>query len=123
MQKHKNAATVEEYLKDFPQDVQWRLNRIREIILNTVPEVQEKISWGAPSYYAGAYLMQIAGYENHIGFYTCPETLAAFREELTPFRTNTKNTVQFPHDKELPFELIEQMVKFRAGLLREKTGR
>lgn len=122
MQKHKNAATVEDYIKDFPPDVQWRLNRIREIILSTVPEVQEKISWGAPSYYAGAYLMQIAGYEKHIGFYTCPETVAAFREELALYRTNTKNTVQFPHDRELPFELVEKMIKFRAGLIKEKPG-
>ena len=52
--------------------------------------------------------------KKHIGFYTSLTTLEYFKEQLKDYKTNMKNTVQFPIDKELPFDLIKEMVLFKV---------
>ena len=36
---------------------------------------------------------------------------------MSGYKTNEKNTVQFPHNKELPLDLMKEMILFR---IREK---
>ena len=43
--------TVDEYIASYPNDIQAQLNELRTIIKNTSPEIEEKLSWGAPTYY------------------------------------------------------------------------
>lgn len=38
--------------------------------------------------------------------------MQAFEKELADYKSS-KSTVQFPHDKPLPKELIESMVKYK----------
>lgn len=109
---------VDRYIEGFDPFVQERLRAVRSIILETVPGCEEKLSWGAPTYYLNGYLLQFAAYKKHLGFYTTPATLKRFQEELSGYKTNEKNTVQFPHDGELPCELIRKMTAFR---LEEKS--
>ena len=58
-----------------------------------------------------------AAYKKHLGFYTTPATLEHWKEALSGYKTNEKNTVQFPHNKELPLDLMKEMILFR---IREK---
>ena len=105
--------TVDEYIASYPNDIQSQLNELRTIIKNTSPEIEEKLSWGAPTYYYHGYLLQFACGKKHLGFYTTPTTIKYFQEELKPYKTNAKNTTQFPLGNELPKALIEKMVLFR----------
>lgn len=105
--------TVEEYINDFSGETKKQLILLRDIIKQTALHAEEKISWGVPTYNQNGFLVQFAGYKNHIGFYTSPATIAHFKKELSNYKTNTKNTVQFPINEELPVELIKQMILFK----------
>ena len=107
------TITVDEYINSFYQQIQINLIKLRKIIKETAPEAQEKISWGVPTYFQDGFLVQSAAYKKHIGFYTSPQTIEAFKTELANYKTNNKNTVQFMFEQELPVELIKKMVLFK----------
>ena len=67
-----------------------------------------------PLYSQNGFLVQFAAHKKHIGFYCRPAAIAFFREELLDYKTNEKNTIQFPLDKELPLELVKRIVLFRT---------
>lgn len=108
-------ATVDEYIASHDEAVADKLRRIRLLIRETAPDAEEKLSWGAPTYYYHGYLLQFAAGKNHIGFYTSPETLEHFRDALTGFKTNAKNTLQIPLTAPMPEELLKQMIRFRLA--------
>lgn len=47
MQKYK---TVEEFLNDLNEDKRSQVDTLRDLILNTEPQLKEHIKWNAPSY-------------------------------------------------------------------------
>jgi len=108
------ASEVDIYINSFPPEVQLRLNKIRAILRELVPEVEESISYGMPAYkLKGKPLIYFAGYKNHIGLYATPSGHEAFAKELSKYKQG-KGSVQFPLEEEIPFELIERIVLFRA---------
>ena len=106
--------TVDEYIKSFPAHTQSLLHLVRSAIKRKVPEAVESIVYGMPAYKTnGRPLVYFAGYKNHIGFYALPSGQSEFAAELSIYKQG-KGSVQFPLDKELPYNLIERMVEFRA---------
>ena len=93
-------VSVDEYMNQFDEAIQKRLKQIRFLILNSDSMIEEKISWGVPTYYYHGYLLQIAAYKTHIGFYTTPSTISYFQNKISEFPTNNKNTMNIPHDKD-----------------------
>ena len=106
--------TVDEYLYDFPEAVQYLLEELRETIKQAAPEAVEVISYQMPAYLQEGKLVYFAAYKNHIGFYPTPSGIAAFKDELVAFNCS-KGTVQFPIDKPLPLDLIARIVTFRVS--------
>lgn len=104
---------VEEYIVSFDQETAAKLSRLRELIMQCVPDVEEKLAWGAPTYYHNGYLLQFAGNKKHIGFYVTPTVLTSFKEELQGYKTNEKNTLQLPLDQPLPEELLCKIIHCR----------
>jgi uncharacterized protein YdhG (YjbR/CyaY superfamily) len=120
--KKTTAETVNQYIKQFPIEIQKRLKSIRACIGKTAPAAIESISYGMPAYKLnGKPLVYFAGYENHIGFYGTPLTHTAFAKQLEKFKQG-KGSVQFPHTHALPIALIKAMVKFRANVLAKKMA-
>ncbi len=104
---------IKEYISQFPEEVQNLLENVRAIILEEVPEVEEKISYGIPGYYLmGKPLVYFAGYKKHIGFYATPNGHDAFEEDFSKYKQG-KGSVQFQLNKEIPFDLIRKVVQFR----------
>lgn len=105
---------IDEYISKFPEEVQQQLQQVRAIIKNIAPQAIEKMAYGMPGYKTnGKPLVYFAGYKNHIGFYATPSGHEAFQNELSKYKQG-KGSVQFPLDQPIPFELIEQIVKFRV---------
>lgn len=105
---------VEKYIENFPEEVQQRLTKMREIIKELAPEASERICMGIPTYdLHGKWLVHFAGFRKHIGFYPEPEGILVFREKLTEYKTS-KGTIQFPMNKPLPEELIREIVAYRV---------
>ena len=58
MQVNKSTpATIDEYITQYPPDVQQILTRIRAVIHETVPLAGEKISYGMPCFYMNGNLV------------------------------------------------------------------
>lgn len=112
-------TTVDQYLSLCDPAIASTLSTLRDTIKKAAPKALEKISWGTPTYHLNGFLVQFAAYKNHIGFYCSPGAIAHFSKELKNYKTNSKNTIQFPLDRELPWELIAQLVEFRS---KENSG-
>jgi len=105
---------VDEYIALAPEDVQARLKALRATILAAVPDAQERISYGMPTYDYKGRLVYFAVWKRHIGLYALSTpVLAAHESDLRGYVT-TKGTVQLPLDEELPIALIEELVKAQA---------
>ena len=112
----KSSATkfqnIEEYVSTFPNDVQIKLQQIREAVSRVVPNADEVISYQMPAFKLHRILVHFAGYKNHIGFYPGAKAIEVFRKELSEFNTS-KGAIQFPLDKAIPLALIKKITKFR----------
>lgn len=108
-----NFLTIDEYINQFPPEIQEKLKALRAIIGETAPEATEKISYQMPTFYLNGNLVHFAAYKNHIGFYPTPSGIMAFQSQLTGYKTS-KGAVQFPIKEKLPFDLISAIVKFRV---------
>ena len=120
----KYYESINEYIDEFPADVQSKLYELRTCILNIVPEAEELFNYGIPAF---AFVeggkredqVMIAGYKNHVGFYPHPTTIEHFSEELKSYKIG-KGSVQFQINEELPVNLIKSMLKFRYELIKTK---
>lgn len=115
MQSYKN---IDEYIANFPPNIQDTLQKIRQTILQIVPDAGEKIAYGIPTFTFHGNLVHFAAYDTHYGFY--PGAIVTnFTEELKEYKTG-KGTVQFPLDKPVPYDLIRIMTKAAAERNLEK---
>src|SRR5690606_15325186 len=109
-----DISTVEAYIATFPNDVQSKLQRVRETILKNAPNAMEGIAYGMPSYKLNKKpLVYFGGFAKHIGFYATPTGHEKFAKELSKYKQG-KGSVQFPLNDELPVDLIADIVKFRV---------
>ena len=104
---------VDEYIDSFSKDIQVILHKIRRIILASHPTIEESIAYGMPAYKLNKKpLVYFAGFKNHIGFYATPTGHEAFAKKLSHYKEG-KGSVQFPLNKEIPYDLIKEIVRFR----------
>ncbi len=112
---------VDDHIRSFPPSVQDRLQSLRLLIMEVVPEAEEGFSYNMPAYHlAGKPLVYFAGYAKHIGVYALPVTHAAFADRLSAYKQG-KGSVQFPHNQPLPLDLIRQMIEYRASIIRQSS--
>ena len=106
---------IDEYTARYPKETQKHLEQIRTTIKDTVPDAEEKISYGIPAFNLnGKYLVYFAGYKNHFGLYPVPVGNELFEKEFSAYKTSGKGAIQFPLDKQMPLKLIVKIVKFLA---------
>jgi len=110
--KNNPQTTVDEYIAQFPEDVQRILLKIRALIKELAPQAVEKISYQMPGYHLNGSLVWFAGHEKYIGFYPTGSGIEAFKEELSGYKWS-KGAVQFPLDRPIPYDLIRKMVNFK----------
>jgi uncharacterized protein YdhG (YjbR/CyaY superfamily) len=106
--------SIDEYILQFPVEVQEILKKLRKIIKESAPDAEEKISWQMPTFTLHGNLVHFAAHKNHIGFYPAPSGIYAFKHELSEYK-GAKGSIQFPLKKPMPYELISKIVKFRAA--------
>ena len=112
---------IDQYISRFPDEVQVKLQAIRETIKKAAPEAEEVISYGMPGYKLHGALVYFAGNKHHIGFYPVPFGIKAFEKELGPYKS-AKATAQFPYNKPIPFDLVTKIVQFRMKENLEKAA-
>ena len=112
-------STIDEYIAQYPADMQKILTKIRKTIRKAAPKASEKISWGMPTFHQEKNLVHFAVAKNHIGFYPTTEGVTAFTDELDGYKTS-KGAIQFPLSKPVPYDLITRITAFRVEQAKEK---
>ncbi len=108
------SSTIDEYIQNFPKDVQGILEKMRQTIRKAAPGAVEAISYQMPTFKLnGKNLVHFAAFQKHIGFYPIPSGIEAFKKELSPYKQG-KGSVQFPLDEPIPYDLVEKIVKYRV---------
>jgi uncharacterized protein YdhG (YjbR/CyaY superfamily) len=108
----KKYTNVEEYILDFPEISQIKMQELREIIKSIAPNCKEIISYNMPAYKQKGIVVYFAANKNHIGFYPTPNGILTFESELSSYKYS-KGAIQFPIGQQIPRVLIEKIVKFR----------
>lgn len=103
--------SIGSYISNCPIDAQTVLNELYHSIKDIIPEAQEKISWGMPTFYLKGNLIHFAAHKRHIGLYPGGEAIIFFCERLQAYKTS-KGAIQLPMDQPLPIDLISDIVLF-----------
>jgi len=111
--KKDNPATIDDYIAQFPEDVQVILTKIRAVIKETAPAAEEKISYDMPSFYLNGGLVSFGAWKRHIGLY--PRTSGMNAIEGFSNYKGTKGSVHFTLDEPIPYELISKIIQVRMA--------
>lgn len=110
------ATTVDDYIEHQVPAAQPSLTILRELILTTVPEVEESISWNVPFYKFHGQLGGITAYQKHVSFAVAGAHLDdALRTELEAqgYKTLARG-LQISFDQVVPVGLIQKLLIERA---------
>ncbi len=108
-------SNIDEYIAQFPEEIQQKMQAVRNVIRETAPEATEKISWAMPTFYLNGNLVHFAAGKSHLGLYPGESGISHFTERFDAegFKYS-KGAVQFPYKREIPFELIKEIVALRV---------
>jgi uncharacterized protein YdhG (YjbR/CyaY superfamily) len=111
--------TIDQYISEFPSEVQLILQKVRETILAAAPDAKERISWRMPTFWQGENLIHFAAFKNHLGIYPGDLSLNPVEDRLEGYR-RTKGAIQFPYDKPIDYDLISDITKWRVKAAEER---
>ncbi|WP_296683733.1 DUF1801 domain-containing protein [Flavobacterium sp.] len=112
--KQNDTEGVNKYISNLPVEQQIALERVRQIIKNTVPEAQEYLSYKMPAYHFHGMIGGFAAFKNHCSFFPWDsKTIDVFKDELTGFKTSA-GTIQFTPEKPLSEELLQKILRYRV---------
>lgn len=112
-EKDKAIRTIDAYIAQFPSEIQQVLQAVRTVIREAAPEAQEKISWAMPTFAQFGNLVHFAAHKNHLGFYPGANGIEAFKDKMLGYIWS-KGAVQFPYNSPVPYDLIQEIVRFRV---------
>ena len=93
------------------------LEHIRKVIKQTVPDTEEVISYGMPTFkYKKKNLIHFAAFKDHLSVFPTVEPMDQLGDKLKSYRTS-KGTLQFTADKPIPDSLIRELVLIRTQII------
>ena len=109
-----SSYEIDEYLADLEEPKRSTLQRLRQTILEIVPEAEEGISYQVPAFRIdGKVVAGFAAFKNHLSY--LPHSGSVFpllRDEIANYKTS-KGALQFPVDSPLPKALVERLIRVR----------
>jgi uncharacterized protein YdhG (YjbR/CyaY superfamily) len=112
----KKFKTVDEYISSFPIKQKKYLKQLSKTIKQAAPEAEEVISYNMPALKFNGIVVYYAAHTHHIGFYPGHKSVNEFfKEKLKKYETS-KGTIKFPYEKELPFKLVKEIVKYKLKM-------
>ena len=106
--------TIDEFISQYPPEVQTILQKIRALIQKSAPGAEEAMAYGIPTFKLNSKnLVHFSAFKEHIGFYPTPAGIEKFRKELSAYE-GAKGSVKFPLTKPVPYALIGRITQFRV---------
>ncbi|WP_395444986.1 iron chaperone [Caulobacter sp. UC70_42] len=104
------AASIDDYLSKLPAEQRLALETLRGQIRAVVPQAEETISYGLPTFKLNGNLVHFGAAARHCAFYP-GAVIEAFAERLAGFET-AKGTIRFQPENPLPPELVRDIVTY-----------
>jgi uncharacterized protein YdhG (YjbR/CyaY superfamily) len=109
------AKAIDEFLAHLSADKRAALEKLRKTIRAAIPNAEECISYGVPSFRLdGKLLVAYGASAKHCAFYPGAHPIEVHKDELKAYSIS-KGTVRFPADSPLPVALVRKMVKTRLA--------
>ena len=105
--------TVDGYIAQYSDDMQERMQTLRQLIITTIPNAIEDISYGMPAYRAQPKKRPFVFFgmaKDHIGLYALSEKLSPELQKKVQPHVSGRGTLQFIHKEPLPINLIKQIL-------------
>ena len=113
MRMNTTVSSFAEYLQNIPEESKPKLLELMAVIKDVVPQAQEAISYGIPTYKYLGTLVAVGVAKKHMAFYTMSSaTLSHFEVQLQGMDYSS-GTIRFKFDAVLPKSLIQEIVKIR----------
>lgn len=110
--------TVEEYLAAQPEANRKALERIRKIILNTLPGSEDAYSYAIIGFrYNKKFVIYISGWKDHLSFHGFSVSLGNEMVAKYPQLKLKGRTLHFQPTPELPEALVRELVLARVAEL------
>jgi uncharacterized protein YdhG (YjbR/CyaY superfamily) len=119
--KAQEVKNFDDYISNFPSDLQAVLNKVRETIRKVAPDAIEVISYRMPAFKQYGILIYFAAWKKHIGLYPPISGDKALEKAVAPY-SGPKGNLQFPLNKPIPYELIARIVRLRVKQDADKAG-
>jgi uncharacterized protein YdhG (YjbR/CyaY superfamily) len=113
MPKPQKPKDIDDYIQQFPTEVQAILQKVRETIRRVAPNAKEVISYQMPAFRQHGILVYFAAWKKHLGLYP-PITGDMALVKASARYAGPKGNLQFPLDEPMPLDLIERIVKLRV---------
>lgn len=116
------ANPIDQFISNYPPEVQTILQKIRALIQKSAPGAEEAMSYGIPTFKLnGKNFVHFSAFKEHIGFYPTPTGIEKFKKELSTYE-GAKGSVKFPLNKPIPYALITKIVQFRVKEVSAQTA-
>ena len=106
-----DMMTIHEYINEQDEIIRPRLTEIYNVIRTAIPDAEERISWGMPTFWKGRNIIHFAPAKNHVGIYPGPDAVEAFADRLKEYGTS-KGAIRLPNNRELPLDLIAEIARW-----------
>jgi uncharacterized protein YdhG (YjbR/CyaY superfamily) len=111
-----SSAEVDDYLAAVEEPKRSTLQRLRQTILEIVPEAEEGMSYGLPAFrLEGTVIAGFAAFKSHLSY--LPHSGSVFPElhdDLAPYKTS-RGALRFPIDAPLPKPLVGKLLSVRIA--------
>lgn len=119
-----SAQEIDAYLERLEEPKRGTLQRLRETILEVVPEAEQCISYGLPAFRVhGKVIAGFAAFKKHLSYLPhSGSVLSQLGDEVAAYG-GTKGALHFRVDTALPKPLVEKLIALRLKEVAEReTG-
>ena len=103
--------SVDRYIESLPEKRKKILSTVRSAILETVPEAEESMRYGMPTYdAAGDFIAALASQKQYVSLYMNSGVVAEHSEDLSHLNVG-KSCIRFTKLEKLPLDAIRIMLE------------
>ena len=118
--------TFDEYVAGLSPEYRAEFERIRAIVHEMVPDADETISYGIPTWkHRGKYVLYFSAHRNHMSVHPAfAELIDSVRDQLGDFvltkgTLSSRGTVQFTPDNPVPAAIIRAIITSRLQAIEQ----
>lgn len=108
------AQEIDQYLDALEEPKRTTLTRLRQTILDTLPQAEQGLSYGLPAFKVkGKTIAGFAAFKNHLSY--LPHSGSVFpelKDELKGYSASS-GALRFSIDEPLPVALVEKLIAVR----------